>query len=206
MGGAVAIEAFASERPPAADRLVLLAPAVWGWSTQSLPNRTLLWLAAHTIRGKVLEPPAFVTRKIRASDNIEELIRMGRDPQLIWGARPDAIYGLVNLMEAASRDIGPHALCKRRPRPDHHAKADPPRRLPPAGPGALGLLPAWLAPAACRPCARDRLRGRRELHPQPPSAPAVGRRSDPAHSASRGGQDRRGSNLGQFTCRPEVLD
>jgi acylglycerol lipase len=106
MGGAVAIEAFASQRPPAADRLVLLAPAVWGWSTQSLPNRTLLWLAAHTIRGKVLEPPAFVTRKIRASDNIEELIRMGRDPQLIWGARPDAIYGLVNLMEAASRDIG----------------------------------------------------------------------------------------------------
>jgi acylglycerol lipase len=105
MGGAVAIEAFASPRPPPAHRLVLLAPAVWGWSTQSLPNRTLLWLAAHTIRGKVLEPPSFVTRKIRASDNTEELIRMGRDPQLIWGARPDAIYGLVNLMEAASDHI-----------------------------------------------------------------------------------------------------
>src|SRR5262249_31851140 len=30
MGGAVAIEAFASNRPPAADRLVLLSPAVWG--------------------------------------------------------------------------------------------------------------------------------------------------------------------------------
>ena len=37
MGGAVAIEAFASDRPPAADRLILLAPGVWGWRTQPLP-------------------------------------------------------------------------------------------------------------------------------------------------------------------------
>ena len=51
MGGAVAIEAFASDRPPDADRLVLLAPAVWGWSTQPLINRVALWLAAHILRG-----------------------------------------------------------------------------------------------------------------------------------------------------------
>ena len=53
MGGAVAIETFASDRPPAADRLVLLSPAVWGWSTQPLPNKTLLWFAARFTGGKV---------------------------------------------------------------------------------------------------------------------------------------------------------
>src|SRR3546814_20198922 len=47
MGGAVAAEAFASDRPPVADRLVLLSPAVWGWKEQPLPNRPLLWLAAN---------------------------------------------------------------------------------------------------------------------------------------------------------------
>lgn len=106
MGGAVAIEAFASPRPPQAHRLVLAAPAVWGWSTQPLTYKALLWVAAHTIRGTVLEPPEAVLRKIRATDNIDELRRMARDRNLIWGARPDAIYGLVELMGQASEDIG----------------------------------------------------------------------------------------------------
>ena len=105
MGGAVAIEAFASPRPPEAHRLVLLAPAVWGWSSQPLAYKTLLWIAAHAVPGMVLEPPESVLKKIRATDNIEELRRMGRDRNLIWGARPDAIYGLVDLMERASDEI-----------------------------------------------------------------------------------------------------
>ena len=106
MGGAVAIAAMASDRPPDIDRVVLAAPAVWGWSSQPLPNKTSLWLMAHTLRGKVLEPPNWLTRKITPTDNRAELIRMGRDPQMIWGARPDAIYGLVGLMEAGYRDVG----------------------------------------------------------------------------------------------------
>ena len=99
MGGAVAIDAFASDRPPAADRLVLLSPAVWGWSAQPLPNRAALWLMAHTLRGSVVTPPDFLVRKIRATDNIEELRRMSRDPLQIWGARPDALYGLMQTMQ-----------------------------------------------------------------------------------------------------------
>ena len=47
MGGAVAIAAFASDRPPDADRLVLMSPAVWGWGEQPLPNNIALWLGAH---------------------------------------------------------------------------------------------------------------------------------------------------------------
>ena len=106
MGGAVAIEAFASDRPPVADRLILLSPAVWGWSTQPLTYRTALWATAHVAPGAVLQPPAFVYRHIRASDNIDELRRMGRDRLMIWGARTDVLYGLVGLMDDAAHDVG----------------------------------------------------------------------------------------------------
>ncbi len=106
MGGAVAIDAFASDRPPSADRLVLLSPAVWGWSSQPLPYRVALWTVAHTARGLMLEPPSFITDHIRTSDNTAELIRMGRDPQLIWGARTDALYGLLNLMQRGWSQTG----------------------------------------------------------------------------------------------------
>jgi acylglycerol lipase len=106
MGGAVAITAFASERPPAADRLVLLAPAVWGWSSQPLPQRTALWFTAHVLGSRVLKPPSWITQRIRASDNFEELVRMGQDPLMIWGARTDAVYGLVHLMERAWASTG----------------------------------------------------------------------------------------------------
>jgi alpha-beta hydrolase superfamily lysophospholipase len=106
MGGSVAIEAFASDNPPDADRLILLAPGVWGWRTQPLPNRMALWIAAHSFRGSVVKPPDFVLRHVHPSDNIAELRAMGRDPLMIWGARPDTLYGLVNLMQDASDDLG----------------------------------------------------------------------------------------------------
>lgn len=102
MGGASAISAFGSERPPQADRVILLAPAVWGWSSQALPNRVGLWTTARLMGDKAVTPPDFAIRRIRASDNLPELVRMGRDPQSIVSTRFDALYGLVDLMEAAS--------------------------------------------------------------------------------------------------------
>ena len=101
MGGAVAIETFASDRPPAADRLVLLSPAVWGWSTQPLPNKTLLWFAAHVTGSKTYTPPRWLTAKVSPTDNRPELIAMGRDPLMVWGARSDTLYGLVRMMGRA---------------------------------------------------------------------------------------------------------
>ncbi|MFN3582391.1 alpha/beta fold hydrolase [Phenylobacterium sp.] len=106
MGGAVAAEAFASDRSPDADRLVLLAPAVWGWSDQPLPNRTMLWLAANFTASKVYTPPRWLTDRIKPTDNREELIAMGRDPLMIWGARSDALYGLVGLMDRGAEAVG----------------------------------------------------------------------------------------------------
>jgi alpha-beta hydrolase superfamily lysophospholipase len=106
MGGAVAAEAFASDNPPTADRLVLLSPAVWGWHEQPLPNKTLLWLAANFTAGHVYTPPDWLARKIKATDNREELIAMGRDPLMIWGARSDTLYGLVRLMSHGAASVG----------------------------------------------------------------------------------------------------
>jgi alpha-beta hydrolase superfamily lysophospholipase len=106
LGGAVAIEAFASDRPPAADRLILLAPAVWGWSRQPFSYVASLWLADHLDPGWVVTPPRFVTNKIFPSDNMPEMIAMGRDPLMIWGARVDALYGLVGAMQKAWRETG----------------------------------------------------------------------------------------------------
>jgi alpha-beta hydrolase superfamily lysophospholipase len=106
MGGAVAASAFASDRPPAADRLVLLSPAVWGWKEQPLPYKTTLWFAAKVTPGKVYTPPRWLTNRVSPTDNREELIAMGRDPLMIWGARSDTIYGLVGLMARGSASVG----------------------------------------------------------------------------------------------------
>lgn len=106
MGGATAIAAFGTDRPPAADRVALLAPAVWGWASQSPFNRAALWTAARLMGDKAVRPPSFAVRRIRASDNQAELVRMGHDPQVILGTRFDSLYGLVSLMETASGRLG----------------------------------------------------------------------------------------------------
>jgi alpha-beta hydrolase superfamily lysophospholipase len=106
LGGAVVAETFASDRPPAADRVILLSPAVWGWHEQPLPYKTLLWLAANFTAGHVYTPPDWLARKIKATDNRAELIAMGRDPLMIWGSRSDTLYGLVKTMSYGARSIG----------------------------------------------------------------------------------------------------
>lgn len=105
LGSAVTITAMASDDPPDADRVVLLAPAVWGWSAQPVPNRVALWVAARLLGETAVEPPEFVTRDIYASDNLLELYRMGRDPDMTLTTRFDAVYGLVDLMESGYRGL-----------------------------------------------------------------------------------------------------
>lgn len=106
MGAATTIATFGAENPPNADRIILVAPAVWGWSTLPEQYALTLWLGAHTFPWRPVSPPRTVTRHIVASDNIEMLRRVGRDPNMIWSTRIDAIYGLVQLMEAASNRAG----------------------------------------------------------------------------------------------------
>jgi acylglycerol lipase len=106
MGGSVAAAAFASDDPPTADRVVLLAPGVWGWSSQNLLNRTSLWIAARALGSTAVQPPDFIARHILASSNLPELVRNGQDPDSILSTRFDTISGLVDLMQSASESLG----------------------------------------------------------------------------------------------------
>lgn len=101
MGAATAIATFGQDDAPEVDRLVLVAPAVWGWSTLPDHYALTLWLGAHTFPWRAVSPPRNVTRRITASDNREALLQAGRAPHMIWTTRIDAVYGLVGLMERA---------------------------------------------------------------------------------------------------------
>ena len=106
MGGAVAIAAFGSDRPPDADRVILLAPAVWGWTAQGPVNSAGLWIAARALGDRAVDAPEWAVRALPASDNRLELIRNYRDPNSLISTRFDALYGLVDLMEVASMRLG----------------------------------------------------------------------------------------------------
>jgi len=97
MGGAVTLTALADPATPPVDGAVLVAPAVWGWSNLNLAYSAALWLGAHTLPGEILTGRGL---EIRPSDNIDMLKALAADPLVIKGTRIDAVYGLVNLMEA----------------------------------------------------------------------------------------------------------
>jgi alpha-beta hydrolase superfamily lysophospholipase len=98
MGGAVVLAALGGPTPPPHDGAILVAPAVWARSTLPLTHRIGLWIGAHTLPWLKLSGRGL---KIQASDNIEMLRELGRDPLVIKETRIDAIHGLVDLMDAA---------------------------------------------------------------------------------------------------------
>jgi alpha-beta hydrolase superfamily lysophospholipase len=102
MGAATSIATFGAPNAPQIDRLVLVAPAVWGWSTMPDQYAVALWVGAHTFPWRAVQPPRGVYRRITASDNQEALLQAGRAPHMIWTTRIDAVYGLVGLMEEAT--------------------------------------------------------------------------------------------------------
>jgi alpha-beta hydrolase superfamily lysophospholipase len=98
MGAAVIMAAMAGPGPPAADGLVLAAPAVWGRATMGWLYRELLEFFARHLPWYPLSGRDI---NILPSDNIEMLRALGRDPLVIKETRADAVWGLVNLMDAA---------------------------------------------------------------------------------------------------------
>ncbi|HPF22153.1 MAG: alpha/beta fold hydrolase [Hyphomonas sp.] len=100
MGGAVAISAFGSERPPAADQFIASGPGLRGWGAMNPAYRASLWLSAHLRPGWIVSPPRRFVR-IEPSDNIEMLQRTWSDPLMMPSNRIDQVYGLVSLMETA---------------------------------------------------------------------------------------------------------
>ena len=106
MGGAVVMAAatagisrdHTSPPLPAHARLVLVAPAVRGRETMSPFYRASLWLTTHLMPAL---PVSARGMKITPSDNTEMLRELSRDALVIKETRIDAVYGLVNLMDAA---------------------------------------------------------------------------------------------------------
>lgn len=100
MGGAVAMLAAAGSDRPIADGLILVSPALWGWSNLDIVKRSALWAMMQIAPGAHLTGQGLA---IKPSDNENMLIALGRDPYVIKRTRIDAVYGLVDLMEAAWR-------------------------------------------------------------------------------------------------------
>jgi len=97
MGGAVVITTLAEGRAQV-EGAILVAPAVWGWSTIPFPLDFALWATAHTV------PMLTVTGESLnrwPTDNIDDLRAMAIDPNMIFETRFDALYGVVSLMDRA---------------------------------------------------------------------------------------------------------
>lgn len=98
MGGAVTIVTMAKKDPPKINGVILIAPAVWARSEMPIYQRCLLWIAAHTIPWQKVTGESL---EVTASDNIEMLRELGKDPLVIKETRIEVLYGLSNLMDEA---------------------------------------------------------------------------------------------------------
>lgn len=98
MGGAVAMAAMTDGNAPEVDGVILSAPAVWGRETMPFYQTWALWIGAHTVPWMELTGRSL---RLKASDNIEMLRALGRDPLVIKATRIDAVYGLADLMDEA---------------------------------------------------------------------------------------------------------
>jgi len=80
------------------DGVILSAPAVWSRSTMDLVPRLALFAGVRLFPDMVLTGRGL---RVQASDNLPMLKALAKDPLVYKGARIDAIYGLVDLMDDA---------------------------------------------------------------------------------------------------------
>lgn len=97
MGGAVALAGVAGGAP--ADGLILAAPAVWGGETLPAPYRLAAWAGGMLFPERRWTGEGLVS--IQASDNIEALIALGRDPLYLAPPSSRELAGLIALMDRA---------------------------------------------------------------------------------------------------------
>lgn len=101
MGASVAMAALAP-RPnaPAVAGLILTAPAVWNGNDLPSAYRTTLRVLSSVL--PMLRVSARHVR-VQASDNVEMLHALGRDPLYLRYTRLDAVAGLVDLMTESQK-------------------------------------------------------------------------------------------------------
>lgn len=98
MGAAVALELLGGPEPPPVAGAILVAPAVWGRGAATPLLRLALELSARICPGCTATGEGL---DIRASDNLEMLRALGRDPLVVKATRLDTLRGLVGLMDGA---------------------------------------------------------------------------------------------------------
>jgi acylglycerol lipase len=103
MGGAVALSALQKTKSHYVDGVILVAPAIWARSTMPWYQSGLLWTLSHTVPWLTLTGGSV---KVQASDNIEMLRALGRDPLVIKKTRVETIKGLADLMDKAYATAG----------------------------------------------------------------------------------------------------
>lgn len=97
MGGGVALAAAGQGLD--ADGLVLAAPAIWGGAELNPFHRMAAWTAAAVVPERRFTGEGVV--RIQASDNIEMLRALGRDPRYLRPPSAREMFGLVRLTDIA---------------------------------------------------------------------------------------------------------
>ena len=97
MGGGVVLGAAGGDL--GADGLVLAAPAIWGGDRLNPIHRLAAWLAASVVPERRISGRGVV--RIQASDNIEALKALGRDPLYLSPPSAREIFGLVRVTDRA---------------------------------------------------------------------------------------------------------
>lgn len=98
MGGAAVIVTLTDRPDLPVDGAILSAPAVWARDTMPWYQTAALFLASHTVPWMTLSGKGL---GYQASDNVEVLRGMARDPLFIKDTRIDSMKGLVDLMDLA---------------------------------------------------------------------------------------------------------
>ncbi|MEM6679162.1 MAG: alpha/beta fold hydrolase, partial [Pseudomonadota bacterium] len=103
MGGGVVLAAADPARGDgglAADALILAAPAIWGGDALNPLHRAAAWTAAAVVPERRFTGEGVV--RIQASDNIEALRALARDPLYLSPPSAREILGLVRITDAAA--------------------------------------------------------------------------------------------------------
>ncbi|MEO0428821.1 MAG: alpha/beta fold hydrolase [Pseudomonadota bacterium] len=106
MGGGVALAAADPTRTDGglgADGLVLAAPAIWGGQALNPFHRMAAWTAAFVAPEKRFTGEGVV--RIQASDNIEVLRALGRDPFYLGPPSARELLGLVRVTDGAAEAV-----------------------------------------------------------------------------------------------------
>ncbi|MDT8346075.1 MAG: alpha/beta fold hydrolase, partial [Thermohalobaculum sp.] len=98
MGGGVVLAA--AGQGLAADALILAAPAIWGGDELNPLHRLAAWLAAAVVPDTRFTGEGLV--RIQATDNLEALHEMARDPYYLRPPSAREIMGLVRLTDLAA--------------------------------------------------------------------------------------------------------